>query len=303
MFAHAANAVEQPANAESAQSYVSAMSYVALDAMVDNADFNRLAATGSVALGRYAWLQATLGKLTDDNEDGLSDLRIVGAGGGLRGEHLQFTLNFDRYTSERNYTQRDWRAALEWRTDRVAIGIDGFHRDTDNGIDTTRSFPVLGLNNVALHIDESISGNGLGLHIDVGITENLALSLAGIGYDYESEYVLTSSTNPILIRRVLSNRPSIAELLYLNESGVTRALALLDSSYSAGLRYRFDAVSLSAQYFRDEALDSGDATDTAMLGADVLIGEHWTIAPLLGYSSSDDADSVTFGGLSISYGW
>jgi len=301
--AHTANAVEPFASSREPDSYVSARRYVSVDATADNADFNQFTGTGSFSFGKYLWLQTTLGKLTDDNDDGLSDLKIFGAGGGLRGEHLQLTIDFDQYKSDRSYTQRDWRGSLEWYNERFTIGIDAFHRDTDNSIDTTRSFPILGLNNVALHIAESIAGDGFGLHMDVGITDNLILSLSGIDYDYESEYVLTSTTNPILIRRVLTNRPSVAELLYLNDSGVTRALALLDSSYNAGLYYQFDFLSLSAQYFHDDALDSDDATDTTTLGADIALGESWTIAPLLGYSSSDDADSVVFGGLSISYAW
>ncbi len=287
-------------------SYVSAMRYVSLDAQGDNADSRDVSATGSFTLGNYMWLQGTLGKITDSSSDSLGDLRQTGFGAGFATEHLQLSLNTSSVRSDGSYRQRDLAAALDWNADRFGIGLDVTHRSTDNSTDSTRDFSRLSLTNVALHIDETLTGNGIGLHAHFDLTDALSLSVGGISYHYDSDYVLTSSTNPTLVnvlRTYLSKHPTVADTFYLNNSGVTRSLALLDNSYNLGLSYQFDATALSAQYFRDKALDTDDVTNTFTLGASVFIGEYWMLSPMLGTSSSDSSDAVTFGGLSLSYNW
>ncbi|MGE0115501.1 MAG: hypothetical protein AB7T07_11560 [Steroidobacteraceae bacterium] len=290
-------------HADENDSYVSAMRYVSLDTQRDNADSQQFSGTGSFTLGKYVWLQGTLGRINDSNSASLGDLKNYGFGAGLKGEHLQFTADFSHYRSDGSFRQRDVNAALDWHEERFSLGLDLFHRSTDNSIDATRSFPTLGLTNVALHVDENLTGNGFGAHATFDITEQLSLSLGGMGYSYDSDYQLTSSTNPILIRRLLAKHPTLSQLVYLNNSGITRSLALLDNSFHLGLSYQFSAALLSAQYLRDTALDSDVVTNTAMLDASILVGDHWIVAPAIGQSKSDQAERVTFGGLSVSYNW
>jgi hypothetical protein len=294
------------AHAASDDSYVSAMRYVSLDVSGDNADSRQYSGTGSFTLGKYVWLQGTVGKLTDSSANSLGDLKNYGAGAGLKNEHLQLSVNFSSYKNDTTYKQRDVTAALDWNEKRFGVGLDLMRRTTDNTTDTVRSFSKLGINNAALHIDETLTGNGIGVHANFDLTDALSLTLGGMSYSYDSDYTLTSSTNPALVtglRTLLEKHPTIANTFYLNNSGVTRSLALLDSSYTAGLSYQFDAVGVNAQYARDKALDSGDITNTVSVGASIFLGDHWMLSPSIGRSMSDTADDVNFGGVSVSYNW
>lgn len=285
------------------ENYASSMRYASLDAMGDS-ESRQVTGTASVSLGRFVWIQGSGGRLTDNSEANvLGDLSSVGAGAGFKNQFLQLQASFSKYKNDESYDQRDVNASLSWLGERVSVGLDVFRRDTDNSVDTVRNFPTLGLSNVALHISESFNGSGVGLHADFNVTDDLTLMIGGMSYDYDSDYTITSSSNPILIRQLLVKRPTLSELLYLDNSGVTRSLALLESSYNAGLRYQFTNLAVSAQYFRDSALDSDDVTSTGTLGLSIFIGDHWVVAPSYGYSSSSEADSVSFGSLSLAFNW
>jgi hypothetical protein len=177
-----------------------------------------------------------------------------------------------------------------------------FRRDTDNSIDSVRDFPALNLTNVSLEPTKQLTGNGIGLHADFYLTDQLNLSLGGMSYNYDSDYTLNSSSNPCCFVACWRNTDDF-ELVYLNNSGVTRSPALLDNSYNLGLSYQFGSMALAAQYLRDQALETDDVTHTTILSATVFVGDHWMLAPQIGQSRSDSADDVTFGGLSISYNW
>jgi hypothetical protein len=296
-------AVQVHAEEPAETNYASSMRYASLDAIGDS-ESRQVTGTASVSLGRFVWVQGSGGKLTDSSDANvLGDLSNVGAGVGFKNGFLQLQASFSKYKNDESYDQRDVNASLSWLGERVSVGVDVFRRDTDNSVDTVRNFPTLGLNNVALNIRESFNGSGVGLHADFYVTDDLTLSIGGMSYSYDSDYTITSSSNPILIRQLLAKRPTLSELLYLDNSGVTRSLALLESSYNAGLRYQLTNVAWSVQYFRDSALDSDDVSSTGTLGLSIFIGDHWVVAPSYGYSSNSEADSVSFGSLSVAFNW
>jgi hypothetical protein len=101
---------------------------------------------------------------------------------------------------------------------------------------------------------------------------------------------------------VNTNHPLLSRLLFLTGSGVTRDQALLDHWIGVGATYRFANTALTLQYFRDEALETRDVTDSVLVSLIVLAGDHWSFSPELGYSESED-DSTAYAGLSVSYHW
>jgi hypothetical protein len=295
--------------ADGDDNYVSAMRYVSLDVSGDNNSSRQYSGTGSFTLGRYVWLDGTAGKLTnssDDTSDNVGDLTNYGAGFGLKNEHVQFRLNFLSSKNSDSYKQNDVTAALDWNSKRYGFGIDGFHRKTTNGTSVPNPYPRLGPS--TLHGDANQTGNGVGLHASFNLTEQLSLSLGGMKYSYNDLEVTTNvrntPTQSELGTLLQSVRDKVRQELQLQAtSGLTRSLALLESSYNAGLSYQFDAVGLNAQYLRDKALDTGEITDTYLVGASIFVSSHWMLSPSLGESKSDTAGNVTFGGLSVSYNW
>jgi hypothetical protein len=284
-------------NAAEEASHVAAMRYVSLDTQGDNAS-RQYSGTGSFTLGNYMWLQGTIGQITADNNHSLGDVQQFGVGTGFSNGVVRLGVNYDRYKDDDRYQQRNLLTTLDWTGERISIGLDIARRSTDNSIDTT-----LGQTNISVRVDEKLIGNGIGLHADFTLTDALSMSLGGMSYNYDSNYELTASTNLPLLQRLLTRYPTIAELVYLNNSGVTRSLALLDNTYNFGLSYQFNTVALSAQFLRDEGLESDVVTNTGLLSAAVFIGDHWLLSPAIGQSRSSDADSIGFGGLSLSYNW
>lgn len=290
---------------------VSAMRYVSLDASSDNADSRQYSSIGSFTLGNHMWLQGTLGKLTDDSSNGLGDLQNFGIGTGFKGEHVQLSINFSHYKNDDSYKQRDVSAAVEWYSERFAVGVDALHRNIDDSYarSFTDTFPVLGTRTIAVQADEALTGRGFGAHGSVNFTDRFSLSLGGMSYSYDRDVAIgtdvSASQYPLIAQYIENRINTLIQDNLARRSGqtLTRNVVPLDNTYNLGLSYTFDTVGFSAQYIHDKLLDSDATTDTLSLAASLFIGDHWMLAPQIGQSSSDIADDVTFGGLSISYNW
>ncbi|MGD9843605.1 MAG: hypothetical protein AB7U99_12040 [Steroidobacteraceae bacterium] len=150
--------------------HVSAMRYLSLEAQGDDAS-RQYSGTASFALGSYAWLQGTVGKITTDSTSGLGDVQQFGVGTGFSNGTVRLRINFDQYKDDDSYQQRNLLAALDWMGERLNVGLDISRRSTNNSLDTVRDFPNLGLSSIALHVDEKLTGNGIGLHADFSITD------------------------------------------------------------------------------------------------------------------------------------
>jgi len=298
------------AHADSDDSYVSAMRYVSLDAQGDNNDSRQYSGTGSFTLGKYFWLQGSVGKLKDDSNSDLGDLTNFGVGAGVKGEHLQFTANFSHYKNDADYTQKDVAVALDWIEKRFSFGLDGFHRSSDDvtAQSVTDTYPLLGTTTIAARAEQELTGKGFGAHASVNITEALSVSVGGMGYSYSNDVHVTTEV-------AAAQAPAIAQILQrritarlqdrlnsLSSGGVTRNVTPLDSTYNVGVSYLFGVASVSAQYVRDKILDSDSITNSYILGASIFAGDHWTLSPIIGESKSDSGN-ITFGGLSVSYNW
>ena len=292
-------------------SYVSAMRYVSLDVSGDNNDSRQYLGTGSFTIGKHVWLDGSIGKLKDESTDGLGDLTNYGVGAGVRGEHLQFSINFNHYKNDADYVQRDVTAAVDWIAKRYSFGLDAFHRSSEDVFNyaVSDTFPILGATTIQTRADQELTGKGFGAHANFNITDQLSVSLGGMSYSYDNDVSVstdvTAAHAPVItqiLERVINTRLQ-QRLDALTSSGVTRSVTPLDSSYNVGVSYLFDIASVSAQYVRDKILDTDSITNTYTLGASIFAGDHWTLSPSIGQSKSDTAGNVTFGGLSVSYNW
>lgn len=265
------------------------MRYVSVETQSDNAHNRQSLATLSFTLGDYVWLHAGGGKTKAESATATGtgtdtiDSTLATGGLGLSTKRWQYTLDFISHSDGDDYKQRDWTSSLTWRNDHFGIGIDGMRRSTDTQTPVTGQF-----GRITRYVGESIDGHGVGAHVDVNLTDHLNVFAGGMSYSYGD---------------VSTNHPVLTRLLYLGGSGITRDQALLDHTYHGGVTYQFDKVALSAQYISDTALDSGDVAHTAQLGATIFIGDHWTLNPLIGSSSSDQNGKVTFGSLSANFEW
>lgn len=267
-------------------SHVAGMRYVSVDVQGDNTDNREWLATGSLTAGDYVWLRAGFGKSESLLDTDTIEMNLASGGIGIRGEHLQFKIDFTSREDGEAYDQRDWNASLSWRNDTFGIGVDGMVRSTSTETVQIVTLPIIGPRPVL--VKQSVDGSGFGLHADVNVSDELNLFAGGMSYDYDD---------------VDSNRPALARLLNFSGSGITREQAILDRSFFVGFSYGFEYVDLTAQYLKDKTLASGDITDTLLVSAAIILGEHWMLTPALGRSSTEQLGDVTFGAVSLSYGW
>lgn len=286
------------------------MRYVAVSTQHDSADNNQTIAMLSHTLGRHAWARAGVGTSRIQQGNDSIEPTLGNIGFGLAGRQLTFAVDASRRKQGDRYQQRDWQGSLEWHNNRVSLGVDGLHRNTQ--VQGSVLVPDGQGNATSVSVAESLRGNGWGVHGRVNVTERFSLFAGMMDYDYDvhtrqSGTVTTTATGsgllPGIINNVLANRPLLAQQLLVQTSGATREAAILRRSVNAGAGYRFGGATFTARYFNDKAFDSGDRIDTVELSAAVIAGEHWTLSPAVGHSQSDRVDGVTYGSLTISYGW
>ncbi len=284
------------------------MRYAAISTLHDSDHNRQTTATVSLTFGDHGWAHVGGGKARVQQANATVNPTLGNIGVGFAGQQWTATLEARRRKDGDRYDQRDWNGSLEWRNEVLGIGIDGLHRNTD----IEAVVPVTGAQGTTnVPVAESLRGNGIGLHAYFNLTQRLNVFFGGMSYDYDATtrqngtVTTTSGSGGVIgiVNNALNNRPLLAQQVLLQTTGATREAAILQRSYNAGVRYRFDSVTLTAQYFNDQALDSNDSTNTAELSAAVFLSEQWTIAPAIGRSSNDQFGSVTFGSMTVRYGW
>jgi hypothetical protein len=263
--------------------------YAALSISADDADNSSTVAEVGLPLGSHAWIHAGFGKSEAESEgprdDEDLDADAMSVGLGVGGRRFEFSTNYVQ-RKDGAFKQDDWAFAFDWRGERGGLGADAFVRSAE--AETTTSVRARRLQPRTIRIVESLDATGFGVHGDVDVGENLNLFAAAMTYDYDD---------------VSSNHPYLSRLLFLNGSGVTRDQAFLEKFFGVGATYRFSSVSLTAQYLRDEALETGDITNTGELAVLILLGDHWSLTPSIGYSASDLDGGIAYGGLVVGYHW
>jgi hypothetical protein len=268
-----------------AESDVARSAYVAIGGTLDEDGSTTANVELGLPFGQFAWVYAGAGR--DEAQNDIEDLNAdtLSAGFGLGGRSIEFNVGYDRRKDGSAFEQDDWMISLDWRGARGGIGADVFVRSADAetvaSIQRRRRAPLSG------RIVESLDGEGYGLHGDFDVTDQLNLFASAMTYDYDA---------------VDTNHPLLSRLLFLSGSGVTRDQAFLDHSIGVGAAYWFTNTVLTVQCFRDEVLETKDVTNTGLLSLTVLLGEHWSITPSLGYSDGENGEAG-FGGLTVSYDW
>jgi len=284
--------------------------YVGISTLADSEQNRQSTAMLSLAFGNNWWAHVGAGKVRTQQATDSVNPTLAAIGFGVAGQHLMFTLDASSRNDGDRYQQRDWSSTLYWHSEKVGVGIDGMHRNTE--VRGTVPVAVSQSNTVDVPVAQSLRGNGFGLHVNIDVTERLNVFLGGMDYHYatttrQNGVVAASSGNPALLNTVvnnlLNNQPLLAQQLWVQTSGVTRDAAILQRSYKAGIGYRIARVALTAQYFNDRALASDDIVNTAELSAAVSLGKHWVVVPAIGSSNSSQSSNVTFGALTVNYGW
>jgi len=248
----------------------------------------------AVSLGEHAWVQGTFGG-TDLALAGDGNRQLTGVGFGVSGQTFSAAVEFAQRTGDPQFKQQTWVAALDWRGVRAGFGLDALARSSDAQTTQTTQPGGAFSSAVTTTIKESANGTGFGIHGDWQLTTR-ARVFAGVmryRYDFDIHSDATAPASPL------------SSLLGLNAipAGVWRDQAFIDRSYRIGGKYHLQHASVGAQYFRDRVARSDATSSTWQLQADLRVGEHWLISPLIGYSSSAGSDATGYGGLSLNVRW
>jgi hypothetical protein len=259
--------------------------YIVVSGEKDDAESSQAMVELGSSLGAAGWIRGGVGRATlADTEDRI-ETKVFKLAGGASIAAVDLEAGLAHRADGDAFKQQDWAFALSWQFGPGSIGADAFIRSADS--ETVTSVRRRRLDPREIRVVESIDGIGYGLHGDFDVTPSLTAFASWMKYDYDIE----------------TNRPLLARLSLLNGSGITRSEAFLDRSLSAGLTYHFTHVSLTGMYMHDEALVEDDVTDTVQVSALMMIGDHWSITPMAGFSENDVHGSTGFGGLAIGYTW
>lgn len=292
----------------------SAMRFAAVDYQQDADSNNDALATLSLTLGDYWWAQINGGKSRSQQQTVASGFDVAsvrsGAGVGLAGDHWTGILDFASRRDAPVYTQREWNISLEWSGVRAALALDATNRKSDSSAISHLVGPNGGT--VDVPIRDIAKGDGVGLHGHINVTEEFSILAGGMKYHYTTEVkqngpvVVNGNVGGVIntiINNYLSNRPALAQRLLTRASAISRDELVLDNSFDVGLSYQFPHIGLTAQYINDKPVDSSDTAITVQLSAAILLGNHWTVTPMLGRTSTQQFGNIGFGALSLTYGW
>jgi hypothetical protein len=247
----------------------------------------------ALPLGDHAWVQGTLGS-TELATAPAGNTKTVGAAVGIGGQTLDVAVDFVQRTGDARFKQQDWAAVLNWHGARGGLGADVFLRSASGESKTTGSSSVLAPP-VTTTISESVKARGLGLHGDFDLTPraNVFVGVMRYRYDFNVDSPATGTSTPL--SSLLGTTTAL--------SGAWRDQAFIDRSYRLGARYRFQGVTVNAQYYHDRIANTREPLSTAQLQTEFLLANHWLVGPTIGYSSGGSSGQTGYGGLSLGFLW
>ena len=204
-------------------------------------------------------------------------------------------IEFSQRTDDDRFRQQNWTAALDWRGVRGGLGADAFVRSATAERTVTQPGGAFG-SPAATTVRESADGSGFGFHGDLDVTARAKIFAGAMRYLYDFNAESTAPTSTMPLTGLFGTGNQLA--------GVWRDQAFIDRSYRIGGSYQFRATTaVSAQYLRDHVAKTGKRLDSVQLQAEFWIGRHWLIVPMLGRSSGQDSEPITYGGLGVGFNW
>jgi hypothetical protein len=264
-----------------------------LSVQADENDNQQWLGSVTLALGEHAWVQGALG--TSEFAAGAArDTKTAGVAFGAGSRTVSTAIEFSQRKGDGRFEQQNWAATFDWRGARGGLGADVFLRSATGESQATESGGAFG-SPATTTVRESVDGKGIGLHGDFYVTAHASIFAGAMRYryDFDVDAAAPASTTPL--STLLGTRDQLA--------AVWREQAFIEQSYRLGGSYRFQNAVVTAQYFRDYAATTGEKLDTVQLQAGLPVAGHWLIAPMIGYSSSENAEQVTYGGLAMSFRW
>lgn len=260
--------------------------YAALSVAADDADFSRVGGEIAVPLGRNTWLELNVGAIEGSSRTEDGDATFAGLTLGSSAGLLSFDVEYMYREDGFEYTQHDMEGGFTYAASYGSIGLDLFYRHADQ--ETVASIERRVRDPLAITVNATSKGVGIGTHGDLILSEHLTLFGSAMIYDYDS-----SSSLP----------PRLGRFAKIALSRVTRDEAYLRDTINVGVTYGFSLVSLSAAYYRDRVFEGGEVTDTGELAADFPLGERWMLVAWIGHSVTEQESGLTYGGARISVIW
>ena len=272
------------------------MDYLSVDTQADTQHNQQVLATGSVTVGRHAWVQAGLGKSRSDQTAERAGARhpgIATVGAGVASKHWQLAVNASQRSDGSRYRQTDVGSSLDWRNDVGRVGVDLTHRRASQS-------GTVAVDGSTVPAQARLSGNGVGLHGALQLSEHVSVYGALVRNHYESSI---RPTDPATPGGPLGSLPVHGRALFGAPSVVNLDEVALDHSALVGATYRWAKVAVSGEYQAGQVHDGGGAMRSVNLKAAIDVAPGWRVAPGIGRGSSDQGGRATFASLSAMYGW
>ncbi len=274
------------------------MRFVDLGAQADNQGNRQVQTTLSLPVGRHAWAQAGVGQSRSDAAAGGRKPGIVTGAVGVGGESMQLSVNANHRADGSKYRQTDVGASLDWRRDGSGVGVEVSHRRSQAAGTLAVSDGIGG--STTIPAQARVSGNGVGVHGTLQVSEHLSVYGAAVRNHYRSSTTGADASSP---GGLLGSNPLLARALFGGTSVVNQDEVALDHSVQAGATYRWDKVALSGEVLSGQVIDHAGAMRSVDVKAAIAVAAGWRVTPGIGRGTSDEGGHATFASLSATYGW
>lgn len=271
------------------------MRYVAASLQRDAQHGQAVMGLLSLPVGERAWVQLGGGQTRQEQTSTARRASVASAGAGYIGKHWQASLVATHRSGGSDFRQTDWDGVLEWRGEQFGLGLDGHHRDARLAGTVTTPTPPSGTATVP--VLQQLKGSGFGVHGNVQLTSKFTVYAATMHYDYrvstQQNGASTGGSTSLLSQALPQASPSF----------VSRDEMALNRSSRVGGSYRFETLTVSADFIADRVLDEPAPVRTFQLKAALYLSPQWTVTPTLGRTRSETFGGVTFAGLAVSHAW
>lgn len=204
---------------------------------------------------------------------------------GFDHERWSFRGTLSHFADSESLRQSEFLVGAQYFGARFSAGLTLMHRDTED--EDLLSFERRRREPFEFKLTQEVTGEGLMIDGEYQLMDSWSVFANYKMYDYQ-----TSSNAPRLLR-ILSSR----------FSRVIQDVSLVEHSATLGLTRQFARSLLSLSYSEDTLFQDVDTIQSTQLSLDIDATQRFSVAPGVGYSSSEATDDIVYASVDFRWIW
>jgi hypothetical protein len=258
---------------------------VTLGYEVDDADAYQLNAILQLPIKAqgYGRLRFATGQWVSAGEQ--FDTRRASLTAGFDHERWSFRGTLSHFADSESLRQWEFLVGAQYFGSRFTAGVTLMHRDTAD--EDLLSFERRRREPLEFKLTQDVSGDGLMVDGEYYLADAWSVFANYKFYDYETT----------------SNAPRLLRILSTRFSRVTQDVSLVEHSATLGLTRRFSRSLLTLSYSEDAIFQDVDTIRSTQLLLNIDATERFSVAPGVGYSSSEATDDIVYASVDFRWIW